>query len=298
MSKRVKAHILMIFLVTSWGFDYVVAKFGMYELTPTNLLFLKILGGAIVVGIIKAACRNRSLIHKKDIPVLIACAAFGEVLYFECEYNAMTYLPVALLTIVLAFVPALSVVIERVLFKRKANSKIIIGIIFCIVGIAFVIGADFRILFEGRLIGYLIAFAAVLCWNAYNFLTNSLQEYDAVTIAFLQLVCASIMLAPLALHDMVPPSQWSGTLCLVIAWMGIINSGIGFIIFVYALQIIGPTPSAVYSDFMPVSTAIFGVIFLHESISPLQIVGGIIVVIAGYVVIREKGKLDEQRQGL
>ena len=106
------------------------------------------------------------------------------------------------------------------------------------------------------------------------------------------------MLAPLALHGMVPPSEWSGGLWLIIAYMGIVNSGVGFIIFVYALQIIGPTPSAVYSDFMPVSTAICGAIFLHESISPLQIVGGIIVVAAGYVVIREKGKLDEQRQGL
>ena len=298
MNDKIKAHILMIFLVITWGFDYIVAKFGMYELTPTNLLFLKLAAGAIVVGIMKAARRDRSFIKKRDIPILVACAFFGEIMYFECEYNAMTYLPVALLTIVLSFVPAVSIAIERVLFKREPNRKIIIGILFCIIGIVFVIGADFHILLEGRLIGYIIAFGAVIFWNVYNFITASLEDYDAVTISFLQLLFSCIMIAPVALHNMVPPTQWSGTLWLIIAYMGIINSGIGYVLSVYALKVIGPTPSAVYSNFLPVTTAIFGAVFLHEMISPLQIIGGIIVVVAGWVVIREKGRLDEQRQGM
>ncbi len=297
-NKKIKAHILMSLLVVTWGFDYIVAKFGMYELTPTNLLFLKLLAGAVVVGIMKAARRDWSLIRKKDIPVLLACAFFGEIMYFECEYNAMSFLPVALLTIVLAFVPAVSVAIERIFFHRRPNSIIIIGIIFCILGIAFVIGADFHILMEGRIIGYLIAFGAVIFWNTYNFLTASLEDYDAVTISFLQLLCSSIMIAPLALHDMVPPSQWSGALWLIVLYIGIINSGIGYVIIVYVLQVIGPTPAAVYSNFLPVTTAFFGAVFLGEMITPLQIIGGIVVVAAGFVVIREKGKLDEERLGL
>ena len=294
----IKAHILMVFLVMLWGFDYVVAKFGMYDLTPTCLLFMRISIGAIVLGIVKLVRRDRSLIRKKDIPLLIACSIFGEILYFECEFNAMTYLPVSLLTILLAFVPAISVVIERVVFKRKANGKIIIGILFCIVGIVFVIGADFSILFEGRLIGYLIAFGAVICWNIFNFLTAELEEYDSISLAFMQLFCAGLILAPFALHSIPSMGQWDTTLVIIVLYMGIVNAALGFVIYVYAIKVIGPTPAAVYSDFMPVTSAICGVIFLRETITPLQIVGGIIVVAAGYVVIREKGKLDEERLGL
>lgn len=297
-NSKIKAHILMIMLVMLWGFDYVVAKFGMYDLTPTCLLFSRISIGAIVLGIVKAARRDRSLVRKKDIPLVIACAIFGEILYFECEFNAMTYLPVSLLTILLAFVPAISVIIERVVFKRKANGKIIIGILFCILGIVFVIGADFSILFEGRLIGYLIAFGAVICWNLFNFITAALDRYDSISLAFMQLFCAGVILAPFALHSMPPLGQWEGSLWLIVLYMGVVNAALGFVIYVYAIKVIGPTPAAVYSDFMPVTTAICGVIFLHETITPLQIIGGIIVVAAGYVVIREKGKLDEERLSL
>ena len=297
-STTIKAHILMVFLVMLWGFDYVVAKFGMYDLTPTCLLFARISIGAIALGIVKVIRRDKSFFAKQDIPLVIACSIFGEILYFECEFNAMSYLPVSLLTILLAFVPALSVLIERVIFKRKANKKIIIGIIGCIVGIVFVIGADFSILLEGRLIGYLIAFGAVICWNIFNFLTDALRKYDSISLAFLQLTCAGLILLPLALCSMPALSTWPTSLWAIVLYMGIVNAAIGFVIYVFAIKVIGPTPAAIYSDFMPVSTAICGVIFLHETITPLQIVGGIIVVAAGYIVIREKGKLDEERLGL
>ena len=295
---RIKAHILMSCLVILWGFDYVVAKFGMYDLTPTELLFSRVVIGAATLGVVKIICRDRSFIRKRDIPLVAACAVFGEALYFECEFNAMTYLPVSLLTILLAFVPALSVVIERVVYKRRASSKIIIGVLFCIVGIVFVIGADFSILLQGRLLGYLLAFGAVICWNLFNFITAKLEEYDSINLAFLQLTCAGIILAPMALHSLPPLTQWTGSLWLIVLYMGMINAAAGFVICVYTIKAIGPTPAAVYSDFMPVTTAFFGVVFLHETITPLQIIGGIIVIAAGYVVIREKGKLDEERLSL
>ena len=44
----------------------------------------------------------------------------------------------------------------------------------CIVGVAVVIGADFRDLFNGRITGCLLAFGAVFSWNMYNFLTARL----------------------------------------------------------------------------------------------------------------------------
>ena len=65
---------------------------------------------------------------------------------------------------------------------------------------------------------------------------------------------------------------------------------------VYGLKKLGPTTSALYSDFLPVSTAVFGWIFLRESLSPLQMLGGVVVIAAGYIVIKEKGKLDSLKQ--
>lgn len=298
MKDTTKAHILMIFLVISWGFDYVPAKWGLEILEPMSLLFLKYSFGAATLIIIKFAIqRNLNKPQLRDIPVFILCAIFGELIYFYCEYTSMDYLPVSLITIILAFVPVVSVIAERIIYRRRANRKIIVGIAFCILGIMFVIGSDWHIIFEGRAIGYILAFGAVLSWNAYNFITASerLEKYDAGTLSLTQLLCTLCLCSPIAWHSMPPLAEFTPQIIAGIAWIGIVDSGIGFLIMVYGLQKLGPTTSALYSDFMPVSTAFFGAVLLHESITWLQIAGGIIVVAAGFVVIREKGKLDEQR---
>ncbi len=298
MSDRTKAHILMVFLVTLWGFDYVPAKAGLEILTPMGLLFMKYSFGALALLVIKfLVLRNRILPQPRDLIIFAMCAVFGEILYFFCEYSAMDFLPVSLLTIILGFVPVVSVAAERVIYGRRANKVIIIGIAFCILGIVFVIGSDWHIIFQGRIRGYVLAFGAVLFWNVYNFITASerLEKYDAATLSCTQILCTLCLCSPMALHSLPALSEFTPAIIGGIAWLGIVDAGIGFLIMVYGLQKLGPTTAALYSDFMPVSTTFFGAIFLGESIRMMQVVGGIIVVTAGFFVIREKGRLDEQR---
>ena len=289
----------MTLLVISWGFDYVPAKLGLEILEPMSLLFLKYSFGLVTLLIIKfIITRNMVLPKLRDIPIFLLCGLFGEILYFYCEYSAMDHLPVSLLTIILGFVPVISVAAERMIYKRSPNRVIIIGIGFCILGIIFVIGSDWHIIFEGRAIGYILAFGAVISWNIYNFITASekLQKYDSATLSCTQLICTLCLCAPMAWHSMPPMAEITTTVWAGIAWIGIVDSGFGFLIMVYGLQKLGPTTSALYSDFMPVSSTFFSAVLLHETITRLQVVGGIIVVIAGFFVIREKGRLDEARQ--
>ena len=296
MKDTTKAHILMTFLVISWGFDYVPAKMGLEILEPMSLLFLKYSFGAVVLLTIKfVILRSRALPRLKDLPVFAVCSIFGEILYFYCEYSSMDYIPISLLTIVLGFVPAVSVMAERILYKRRPNKVIVIGIAVCILGIVFVIGSDWRVIFQGRARGYLLAFGAVLFWNVYNFITASkrLEKYDSATLSCTQLLCTLCLCAPLALHSMPPLSEFTPMIAGGIAYIGIVDAGLGFLIMVYGLQKLGPTASALYSDFMPVTSTFFGAVLLGESITWLQVLGGILVVASGFVVIREKGRLEQ-----
>lgn len=293
LSERGLAHALMVFMVLAWGFDYVPAKWAMEEMTPTCLMFFKFAIGAVFVLFLKFVTRNKAILRKKDIPIFIICALFGQIAYYECEYNAMALMPVALITIVLSLTPVVSILIERVLYKRKANKTIYIGMLTLIAGIILVVGADVSIITQGRGLGYLLAFGAVLCWNIYNFITAGLKGYDSLALSVNQTVCSSLILIPAAIHSMPSADAFTPLVIFGLLWVGLIDSGIGYLIVIYGLQKLGPTTNAVYSNFLPVTTAIFGVIFLGEMLTLLQIIGGVIVIAAGFVVIREKGRIDE-----
>jgi drug/metabolite transporter (DMT)-like permease len=284
----------MTALVFAWGLEYIFAKQALNIMNPLTLIFFKYFIGLVVAAGIKFKTEGKSLFRKKDIPLFLFCALFGEIGYFYLEYSAMGFLPVSLVTIVLAFVPVLSIVIEKVLFKKKASKKITAGIFVSILGIALVIGVDYHILFQGRILGYLLAFGAVISWNLYNFLTASLHErYGSATLTLNQIFCSLLLVWPYAFMHLPEPGSVTIGVIGGVLYLGLFSTGVGFIIYVRALNVLGPTVTAIFSNFLPVTTTLFGWLILKETISVLQMVGGLLVIYAGYLVIKEKGRLEE-----
>lgn len=124
----------MFALVFMWGLDYSVAKNALEVFRPLNLMFFKYFGGLVVITLIKAVAEHRFTVRKKDIIFFVMCSLTGQVLYYFCEYTAMEYIPVALITIILSFVPIISILIERVFFKTELSVSIIAWLVVCVIG--------------------------------------------------------------------------------------------------------------------------------------------------------------------
>jgi drug/metabolite transporter (DMT)-like permease len=282
---------LMVLLVCFWGLEYIAAKAALEAVQPFSLICIKYSIGLIFLFIVKLIMDRRFPLKLRDIPILLICSLFGEVLYFGAEYSAMSYLPVSVITIILAFVPCVSIIIEMFRYKYRPTKLILIGVFTSIIGVVLVIGADIEELFQGKYIGYLLAFGAVICWNIYNFMTKDLSEkYSPLDLTILQQICAILIVLPYTLKNLPAPEIMTTGVIMGILYLGIVSAFIGFLIYVNAIKVIGPTPCAQFSNFMPVTTTIFGWIFLNEYISAIQLLGGAIVITAGVIVIREKDK--------
>ena len=68
----------------------------------------------------------------------------------------------------------------------------------------------------------------------------------------------------------------------------------GYLIFVRGISVLGPTVSAMFTNFLPVTSTFFGWVILGERLGAMQIAGGIIVIIASCIIIFEKGKMDRK----
>ena len=285
----------MFVLVFMWGLDYSVAKNALEVFRPLNLMFFKYLGGLIVITAIKVAAERRFTVRKKDIIFFVLCSLTGQVLYYFCEYTAMEYIPVALITIILSFVPIISILIERVFFKTKMSVRIITGLVVCVIGVGLVIGADFKSLFSGRALGYLLAFGAVISWNMYNFITARISRtYTELTMAFDQLLCTVLISLPYAAAVMPPAEEFTPQIILSLVYLGVGSAGTGYIIYVRGVKYLGPTISSLFSNFLPVTSTCFGWLILGQSLGVMQIAGGMIVIVSACYVIIEKSRLQKQ----
>lgn len=253
---------------------------------PLNLMFFKYFGGLIVITLIKAVAERKFTIRKKDIIFFVMCSLTGQVLYYFCEYTAMEYIPVALITIILSFVPIISILIERVFFKTKLSVSIIAGL---------VIGADFKSLFSGRALGYLLAFGAAISWNLYNFITARISRtYTELTMAFNQLLCTVLISLPYVAAVMPPAECFTPKIILSLVYLGVGSAGTGYLIYVRGVKYLGPTISSLFSNFLPVTSTFFGWLILGQSLGVMQIAGGLIVIVSACYVIIEKSRLQKQ----
>lgn len=292
---RKLAHVLMIFTVTSWGFEYALAKDAMHAIEPITLVCFKYTVALLVIALVKFKLEGRSGMKRADIFLFMLCAATGEVLYFYMEYEAMNYMPVSLITILLTFVPVVSIFVEWIAFKIAPSIALLVGVAVSLCGLVLIVGVDVDTIFEGKIIGYLLCIGAVLSWNIYNFITSSLGgRYQPLTLTFNQLTCTVLLSWPLALANMPNFNDITGVIIAEVVYLGVVSGGIGFVIYVAALYTLGPTTVSVYANFMPISATFFGWILLNEMITGVQMMGGLIVIGAGYFVIREKGRLEEK----
>jgi drug/metabolite transporter (DMT)-like permease len=289
------SYALMTLLVCLWGLEYIIAKRALEVFDPLTLVFFKYGVAFVVLAPIRFILRRDIEMRKKHIVPLFVCALFGDVIYYTAEYQALSYVSVAVLTIILSFVPLLSVLIEWAFFGRRPNPLMIGGVFACVFGIALVIGIDLRQL-GGAPIGYALGGAAVLSWNIYNFFTEKLSEaFRVLDLALYQIACTLILMAPYMIAN--PPVFASVTLPAIfgVLYLGVVSCALGFFVYVNAISVLGATSCALYSTFMPVTAAFFGWALLGETLRPLQIAGGALVIASAVLVLRQKGLLDARR---
>jgi drug/metabolite transporter (DMT)-like permease len=286
----------MTILVIVWGYEYVAAKGAMELVQPITLVCFKY-GIALVVLVLYKLARDRTFpLRKRDIGFFVLCAIFGDIMYWVGEYGAMHYMQIALVTIVLAFVPVLSIILEVFIYKVRPTPLIVIGILVCIGGITLVVGADLAVLLSGKVIGFLLAGVAVVSWNIYNFLTARLSgTYKPVDVTIYQLTAAVIVSLPYTLMHLPPAAAVDGTFIGQVLYLALPSTVFSFVVYINSVRSLGVTPSALFSNMLPVTSTFFGWLCLGEMIEPLQIVGGVIVVAAGSAVIWLKGREEDRR---
>ena len=290
-------YILMTLLVFFWGMEYIAAKTALELIQPLSLVFIKYTIGLACLVISKIVVDRRMPFRLKDVPIVLLCSLFGDVLYFGSEYTAMDYLPVSVITIILAFVPCVSLLIEAVIYKKLPTVPILVGVFVCVLGVAMVIGADFKELLNGKYLGYLLAFGAVVCWNIYNFVTKGLSEkYKPLDLTIFQQICAIALVLPYAITHLPAKELITSEVVTGIMYLGMVSAFLGFLIYIHGIDILGPTPCALFSNFMPVTTTFFGWIFLGEMVSTIQMIGGIVVIASGAFVIWKEGQLDDLKK--
>ena len=168
--------------------------------------------------------------------------------------------------------PIWIIILSALILKKKPKALEIITILVVLVGIVFFfldgIGA-------GNTWGNIAAIIAGVFY-AGLFLLNSLPGADALSALFIGQLGTGIILSPLVFKE----TDFSAVPVIAVIALGIFQVGLAYIFFNLATSHTSPVTASIINGVEPILSSVLVAVFWGEMLSPLALVGAVIVIAA------------------
>ena len=206
MSKNYLAYTLLVFAAFCWSGNFIVGKYAyLFEVPPLTLNFLRWVSVwfILIPFTYKEIYKNLNYIKKNWIVIsfmgVITISTFNSVVYL-----ALTYTQVINAVLVLAAIPAVTIIISSLMKVDKTNIFQLVGLFLSIIGIGAIISnADLNKIFTLNFNkGDLWMLVCVLSWSLYSTLLKKHKfKFSQFTLIQLMVTVGIIFLIPQFLYE-------------------------------------------------------------------------------------------------
>lgn len=297
-----RAYGYLLIVVLIWGIAPSVIKFGLGELPPFLFLTYRFLITTLILVPFLFTAKEKSLPIGK-LPLVIVASLLGSTVNLGLLFygtNLTTSLDASLIT---ATAP-IFVALAGIWFLHEHVTKIEkIGIAITFAGTVII---AFQSFFEGRgdpshsVLGNSIIFASNIAFAIYLLLSKEALKkgVSAFAITFMMFFIGFITTLPIAIRE--SPNQnlvqmifkLSLSAQLSVAFMAVLSGAIAYFLYQKAQKSIEASEAAVFTYLTPLVTAPVGVLWLHEKISTIYVLGSIIISVGVFLAEWKKKRYN------
>jgi len=193
-------------------------------------------------------------------------------------FQAYHYTTIPNATVLYYLAPVIMVILANRFLNEKLNAVRIFSILAALIGMVCIVGFDLNTVSASDLTGFSFALGAAVLYATVITLNKFLKNINGIESTFVQLLFAAISLFPyVMLTDGFSLTGVSSTAIGLILLVGIFHTGISYTIYFTVVRKISNQTVAAYSYIDPVSAILMSTLFFHESMTPLQILGGVLI---------------------
>jgi drug/metabolite transporter (DMT)-like permease len=282
MDKKGRAYLYIILTVVFWGLSFLSTKVALAAMPPMTIAALRFAIAIVLLYFVKRRLAPGERIEKRDLPYLAGAGLFGVTLYFFSENNGLRFISASESSIIIAVIPVITVLAERIAFKKRLAALNYVGAALSMIGVWIMVGTSLTI--TANVTGYLFMLGAAGSWVAYCFMTRPLfKKHTRITIVFYQSLIGFLGCVPFAVAE---ASQWrsaGAAVWLNVLYLAILCSAVAYYFYVVSLEVLGVTVCAVFLNLIPVITVIAGFLLLGERLNAAQLSGGAVVILGVYL---------------
>lgn len=276
--------ILAVLATILWSGNFIIARNVSHDIPPISLAFYRWLTAVLILTPIawKHLLPSWAIVQRNKAyffwTALSGVSLFNTFVYIAG--HSSTAINLALIGTTSS--PIMSVILAYFFLKEPIHWRRVIGIIFCILGILFLLskGSFYNLLHLHFSSGDAWVLLGAFSFAVYNILVRK-KPVEVSPIGFLYFVflIGTVILIPAFLieYQTAASIQWTLKTGAVILYLGLGTSVISFLLWNRSIRELGAGRTAIFGNLIPVFSSIEAVILLGEKINYIHITSFVLI---------------------
>ena len=294
MSKNYLAYLFLVLAALFWSGNFIVGKFAtLFQIPPLTLnVFRWISVWFILIPFTYKEIYNNLPYIKKNWLVIsfmgvITISTFNSVVYF-----ALNYTQVINAVLMLAAIPAATIVLSSLMKIEKTNIFQIFGLILSIIGIGSIIsnGDIEKIISLSFNKGDLWMLVCVITWSLYSTLLKKHRfKLSQFTLIQLMVSVGILFLIPQFFYEKSIGLELNlnKAFFLILFYVVMFPAIFAYFCWQKGIEIIGPNRSTMFIQLMPLFSAVMAIIIFKEKFELYHFAGAIFILTGIYLSNRK-----------
>lgn len=276
-----KPYTALVLSMIFWSFSFVWFKIANRSYEPITIVFIRLCMAIVFLSAFLWVTKRFTRIRKGDRKYFFLMALFEPFLYFLGESFGLTYVSSTVGSVIISTIPVFAVIFAFVIYREKLKLINYLGVIVSFAGVlVFITSSTGSIMMDPR--GLALMFLAVVSATGYNMVLHRLaSSYDPVTIVNIQNIIGAIMFLPLFLIFDLKGLMATGIEAEsfgAIVLLAIFASCGAFVLFAYSVRHLGIARANIFSNLIPLFTALFAFLIVGDKITFRNSIGMLIVI--------------------
>jgi len=265
-------------LAAIWGASFIFMKIGSPEFGPVLFMAMRTLVASLFLLPLLLISKQQSALTGVWKNIFIVGTLNTAIPFVLFGWATLT-LSAGNTAVLNGTTPMFGAIVAYFWLKDKLSFSAAIGIFVGFLGVYFLMFDKIMIEKSPVILPILAVMVAALCYGiSANYTKKYLTGISPLALAAGSQISATIILVPIALFFL-PQQLPSSAATLSVITLGVLCTGIAYILFFRLLGALGPTKAISVTYLIPIFGIIWGILFLNESITYWTVFGAILICI-------------------
>ncbi|PKL25814.1 MAG: hypothetical protein CVV47_04000 [Spirochaetae bacterium HGW-Spirochaetae-3] len=293
----IRGIVLVNIATCAWATNIILGRYLRGQIGPLTLTAARYGVASVVFALL---LRGKPVADRRvgtDLRILTLMALTGIVLFAPALYFGLRFTTAINGTLINSVSPLLTAVFAAWLIREPFSAGQVAGALAALGGVAVLLTGG-RLPSGGALSpnpGDLLILFAATAWSLYSVAVRKIVGHRSpLSATALSMFMGLPFLVIAALVETASsPAAWSPALIGIILYLGVVPAALGFLCWNAGVKRLGAGGAMVFYNTLPLYGALFGFLFLGETLGPAHLAGGALI-LAGGLVSAMTGKKKRQ----